>query len=403
MALDDVTALTLTLDLLRNNRIADARQIVNDLNGSTQSKHSKDVTSILHDIFTALSTSVDNEEFAWFADRLIFTRNSVQEPLLGYLLDIALNDRNDVQLGIQIFTKIATERKKVPWLPVLLMKCINSSNSDDLKTVVQVAGSVIGQKNIRFNLAFAYVEVGYIKEAENVFNSLEINDRTLARVEQQIEFRRKRRDKIYLANLLAASKDCIPRKCRVRIFEALFLLHQNDIDQIQTLCQQMGEENLKPKTDMEAIQSSFYSRNIKIPKYWQQSLLPETNDESNLCNLLDTNQLDAANALIIDRLQSNKRLQMTILMNVIRKNVSAGNVHGMKQLRAALPDTTKSRVDFYSNECRTYMCANRHLEYVGIIQWEIKNRQSPNLPSVIIDLIMDSAPVYDHRKYNLLF
>lgn len=394
VALDDITALTLIWNLLESNRIADARQIVSDLSQSIRSTSPKDATPILYDIFQTLGTQVDSEEFNWFTNRLIFTQTTVDEKLLGNLMDIVLNVRCDVKLGIQIFTKIAKEWKKVPWLEPLLMKCINSSDSDDLKKVVQVASSVIGTKNIRHNLAFAYVEVGHITEANKLYASMQMNDRDMARIEEHTAFRRKRRDKAYLDNLLAATKDSISKKCRVRIFEALLILHEKDVDQIQELCQLMEAENIRPKTDMEAILSSFYKHNIRIPKQWQQSLISEESDDSSL---------DAANTFLIDSFKSHKRIAISTIMNVIRRNAAAGNVLGMDLLRVAIPEKIKSRADFYSNECRAYMSSNRHMEYVEIIQWEIGNRQTPNLPAIIIDLIMDCPPVYDRCRSTLIF
>lgn len=389
-------SLTLIRAMIKTNRLADARQIVTDLNENANLGYPKEVNSILYDIFTILDSTEKSDELDWFTDNLVFARKYVDDVVLAHLVGIQLAGRNDLPTGLKLFTRIAEQFKRVPWLPALLKKCIETGDTSNLNAIVDIANNSIGQKNTKFNLAFAYVEVGRREDAKKVFSSMyDLSSQDYSRIGSQITHRKIRRDKEYLENLLVATEGHIPEEYRLRICETLLLLHSDsDSERVQQLCDIMIAENLKPKTDLNAIISVFYRHNIKLPANWQPKHLSDNDHENRLRALLDGNQLDAANTYFIESTKHRKRYAKQLISNLLHRNADAGNVHAMDLLRTVIHDKIKWDVGFYSNECMAYITAKRHMEYLPLVQWEISHQQMPNLPTTIIDLIIECPEIY---------
>lgn len=391
--------------MIKTDRHAYARQIVNDMNENANLGYPKEANSILYEIFTMLSSTKKTDDLDWFMDNLVFARKYVDDMVLGHLMGIQLAGRNDLQNGLKLFTRIVGQFKKVPWLPALLKKCIEADDIGNLKAMIDLANQNIGQKNTKFNLAFVYVEVGNIKEAKRVFGTLfDLTSKDYDRVEKQMTSSKIRRDNAFLENLLAATEDFVPVELRLRIFETLLLLNSGkNVERAQQLCDIMIIEGLKPKTDLKAINAAFARNNIKIPADWKLEKINISKDdhENKLRSLLEDNRLNEANQLFIDSSKNRKRYGKQTIANLLRQNAEAGNVHTMDILRTVIHDKIKWDVAFYSNECMTYMTAKRHMEYLPLVQWEISQKHLANLPTTIIDLIIDCPEIYGRCEYCL--
>lgn len=399
---NEETSLQLLLCLLQINRIDDARQIAEDLTADALLAYRKGAGVILYNIFTVLgSRNKPVDDLNWFIDQLIFTRKYVDTKVLSNLIGIFLTERNDLEMSLTLFTRIAEKYGVTPWITPLLKKCIAANRNEDIETILELSSKCVEPKSILLKLASAYIEEDRALDAKKVYHSLELNNDDFGNMKNEIFRHRTRRNIRELNALLMATADVFPAECRLSIFEALLLLNANANNgkRVRELCDQMIAENLRPIADIKAISTACNQRNIELPESWLPKHTFPVEHEHKLRSMLDdANQLAKANAYFIDTMRTRKRYSVELITSLLRMNGVAGYVREMDLLRTVIPDKMKWVVQFYDNECLAYMKVNRHLEYVEVVRWEITNQKWPSIPATIVDLMIECPRAYTQRK-----
>ncbi|XP_055302388.1 uncharacterized protein LOC129568474 [Sitodiplosis mosellana] len=402
---DDFVFLTLVNGLLKCKRIDEAKQIVTQFDSnSLKSRSNKDTHMILCSIFDSLSDHSDLNDMIWFVDNLIFSRKHVNRRVLEIIIKNVLRKHKDVDATFNLFDRIAQQFHVTPLSLVLTCELIKLNDIEKLEKLLEIISKLHGQVNGFYDMAFAFTICGRIDQAKRIFCSLETQDSN--RFEYFINNLKLRRQVENLRNLLAATANCVSKECRANMYSALLELcayEHNPRKIIANVCSAMNEEQIIPTDEsIQKIRKLMKRTNSEIPKTWIQIQPNTDNTEVKLQALLNENNIQEANTILYDSLNSETPIQRNIMRYCLLRNAESGSIAIFDDLKLKFDSQTKIQLKFYTYECAAYIKAGKSEEYMKIIRNAKSGMDSKELAVSIservIDMIESNPNIYEEYK-----
>lgn len=402
---DDCVTLTMINILVKGERLSEAKELA--INQKLYESTTQ-VNALLCSIFDRLVRQLNLDELNLFIENLVFKRKYVGRTVLEVIINGLLSKNADFDNILSIFERMANQFNETPLFQSIACELINQDDTERLEWILAISTKVHGRVNSLYSMAFALNACNRIDQARKIFVSLGI-ERESERLEQCIEILRLRHHTKLLENLLAATRDCVPRSYREQIYTGLLELYayKNAKDDVTRICSAMDEEKMVPSGQIREKLIQIFKRNgMNIPDSWQSIVSGKLDEscgdsEAHLKRLLDENDLNKASELLLEQLQTGKSLNRQLIRYCLLKNAESANVDIFQHLTLKLDLSTKIQLKFHRYECLAYLNAKKCDEYLQMICEAVEQNKNDlktvatQLPENLIDVIDSSADIYE--------
>lgn len=269
----------------------------------------------------------------------------VNNVILGPLVKVHIvND--DLQKALKVFQWCCEKYKSTPWKNELACKLIQKEDAENLQKLTDLSTSVHGEINSLYDLVFAFVECGRIRQARKILETPGLQTRP-RKINTACERYRQEGMVKQLEDLKDATKD-LNHIDRSDIYYQLLLsyIKQEDIDKALGLWTQMQEEDLTPTDEfLHTLGNFLKERSVKVP-FITPELKPTSNtQESDISKVKSTAQVfkqclkqgDVEQALNIKR-KTNEVFATNDLSTLIEKLLQQNRVSEATKLTFEMID-----------------------------------------------------------------
>ncbi|EAT40722.1 AAEL007565-PA [Aedes aegypti] len=172
--LDDTKIVRLAQALLNQERFDDALKFI-ATNKATTDRSEKDVDFNYNSAcWRLLNTLADkgqseqvNKLFQQMLDNGYITPQNI---FLGALIKVHIV-KNDLQTAIAVFEEICQKYRTTPWKTELTCRLIQSEDATNLQRLTDLSTEVHGEVNSLYDLVFAFVDCGRIRQARKILET----------------------------------------------------------------------------------------------------------------------------------------------------------------------------------------------------------------------------------------
>lgn len=392
---------------LKSNDFSAARKIITDSKPTKQPIGEQQCDKWLCKICHLLIMAEDSREFEWFVENIIFARNYASENALMVILSYQLDMRNDLDTATEYFLRIVGQFKKTPFSHLLLTKLIREEDDMNISRVIKSI-EILHNKNLaQCLLAHAYTDCGDLVKASQIYSVLpKFELEQIKRLSQTVQNQWKIR---FLQNFLESAKNCMDRKGRVILFETLIMMYSDEqnVEQLEAVCDQMQSEQLKPKEGMLAISRRLEQHNIAIPNEWNVEYRWKSGPKYKLHTLLEQHKLTEANEFYVSN-GGDDIFGSRLGRYLLSKNAENGNIEFFKKMRSVLGvqfGEKKHILSFASFECKAYLKADKYLKYMEYVREDLQRcvdsmiAERNDVPVSVMDM-MDKHEIYNQRMHD---
>lgn len=357
-----------------------------------------------------------NKMFNYLLERHII---EPANTLLGPLVKVHLV-RNDLDKALEVFADCCMRFKATPFKYDLACRLIQKEDAENLQKITDLSTTVHGEINSLYDLVFAFIECGRIRQARKILETPGMHVRP-----QKINFacERYRQEGMVkqLEDLKEATKD-LSHIDRSDIYYQLLMsyIKQEDIDKALGLWTQLQEEDLLPTEQfLTALGSFLKERNIPVPFVIPNEVVPEnkaapkktTNvyrerivngdfdwavtahqkqpknfseaDRSLLIEkLVQNDRLSDAKSIALYALNNNSRPSYKVFRFLLNKLAISGDVESLEEIGRKLTDQDKKMLSFDNRLCNANIVAGRAEEYLNKLEEQITNAGDNELEAI---------------------
>ncbi|XP_018326773.1 leucine-rich PPR motif-containing protein, mitochondrial [Agrilus planipennis] len=357
----------------------------------------------------------------------------VNNMILGPLIKVHLIN-NDIQSALDKFEECCNRFKATPWKNELTCRLIQAEDAEKLQKLTDLSTSVHGEINSLYDLVFAFVECGRIRQARKILETPGLQSRT-HKINNACQRYREEGLIKPLEGLKEATKD-LNHINRTDIYHQLLLsyIKQNNVEKAQGLWMQMQEEDMAPTDQFLYKLGTFLKANnvpvpftipnnslaeettanerstVKILKrvppqktensnYWtaikngdlDRALLISkqklqsfsTNDVSMLIEaLVQKDRLSEATQLTLNLLDNNSKPVLRVFRFFLNKLSQKGDIETLQTISAKLNSDLKKLVSFDNRVCHAYLVAGKAAEYLDSLETELDQATDADLNAV---------------------
>lgn len=183
--------------------------------------------------------------------------------------------KNDYAKALETFEWCCNQFRATPWKSELACKLIQAEDAEKLQKLTDLSTSVHGEINSLYDLVFAFVECGRVRQARKILETPGLQNRP-QRLNSACQRYQMEGMVEPLEGLKDATKD-LNHIDRTDIYYQLLLsyIKQNDPEKAMNLWMQMQEEDLSPTDEFLVKLGRFLKEhNMEVP-----FIMPETNAE----------------------------------------------------------------------------------------------------------------------------
>jgi len=345
----------------------------------------------------------------------------VSNVFLGPLIKVHLTN-NDIDAALAKFEWCVNQFKATPWKNELACKLIQSEDAEKLQQITDLSTAVHGEMNSLYDLVFAFVECGRIRQARKILETPGLQNRP-----QKINYACERFQQEGLIKPLEGLKDAtkdINYIDRSDIYYQLLLCYikQDDPEQSLGLWTQMQEEDLAPSDQFllklgsflqeKGLEVPFAIPQPKIKQRQENTVQPQkptqagtfkqklANGDIDGCltmvrnsqekysvvdlshlieKLLHNNRLNDATKLSLNLLDKGGFPIQKIFRFLLNKIAAAGDVESLTQIGQKLSPDVKRMVSFDNRLCHANIVAGKVGDYLNKLETDITNATEDNL------------------------
>ncbi|CAG9859713.1 unnamed protein product [Phyllotreta striolata] len=345
----------------------------------------------------------------------------VNNVLLGPLIKVHLVN-NDIDSALEKFEWSVTEHKATPWKNDLACKLIQAEDAEKLQKLTDLSTSVHGEANSLYDLVFAFVECGRIRQARKILETPGLQNKP-----QRLNLACERYQQEGLIKPLEGLKDAtkdLGHIDRSDIYYQLLLSYkkQDDVDKAMGLWTQMQEEDLiandqflstlagfleekglnvpfvKPRMEQVSMGETQETREpdtpqIKFRRFLRTDKLNEAlriqkstkepqsvNDLSALIEkLLQNDRVEDAAKVTLEILDRGNLPIGRIFKFFLNKLASTGDVDTLHKISDKISADVKKLVSFDNRLCHANLVAGKAAEYLDRLNNSIDSATESDL------------------------
>ncbi|KAK9707701.1 Pentacotripeptide-repeat region of PRORP [Popillia japonica] len=355
----------------------------------------------------------------------------VNNVILGPLVKVHLVNK-DIPKALETFEWCCNQFKATPWKNELACQLIQCEDAEKLQKLTDLSTSVHGEINSLYDLVFAFVECGRIRQARKILETPGLQSRP-QRINSACQRYQMEGMVKPLEGLKDATKD-LNHIDRTDIYYQLLLsyIKQDDPEKAMNLWTQMQEEDLAPTDNFLIKLGEFLSKhNLHVPFVIPESeevprpatfpkrttvttpsnnkrdiiVFRQTlksgnvdaaldirkhsdnvftiNDDSNLIEkLIQENRIQEATNLTRDLLQKNQTPMTRVFRFLLNKLANNGDVKTIEELGTYLNKDVKKLVSFDNRICHANLVGGNSTEYLQSLENDIDNATPEDLPQL---------------------
>lgn len=432
-SIDDLKILKIANLMITNNKFDDAIKFLNE-QAHRKADRSYNYSALVWRMFNSLAEKGETDQLNTLFDTLV--KNDlidVNNVILGPLIKVHLVNK-DLNKAMEKFEWCVNQYKATPWKNELACKMIQNEDADNLQKLTDLSTVIHGEVNSLYDLVFAFVECGRIRQARKILETPGLQSRP-QRLNTVCERYREEGSLKNLEGLREATKD-LSYIDRSDIYYQLLLTYisKDDCDKALGLWTEMQEEDCPP-TDRFLIKlGNFLKQNNKdipfiIPEteiakptktvrrenarpvevkqqqpqvqnnltQFRQALKSDdidqamqlknsvtnqinVNDYSTLLeNLVKHDRQNEANKLCIEMLKKNLHPIPRVFRFLLNKIANNGDVQTIETIGNKLSSDMKKLVSFDNRLCHANIVAGKADQYLDTLVKEIENAKDEHV------------------------
>lgn len=422
--LDNSKIIRLSQLFFKNNRYEEGFSILeNTPRDKKQEEKTFTYSSLVWRFLNSLADEGKVEELERLFDTLVKKEYiEVNNVLLGPLIKVNLV-RKDVESALNKFQWCVDNFKATPWKNELACQLIQAEDAEKLQKLTDLSTSVHGEVNSLYDLVFAFVECGRIRQARKILETPGLQNRP-----QRINSACERYQQEGLIKPLEGLKDAtrdLNHIDRTDIYYQLLLSYkkQDDVEKALGLWTQMQEEDLAPNDQfLITLGTYLQEKGLQVPfvlpaqpltKPVNTDVLPENTqtvfrqalragkinealkikkimkepasvvDLSTLIELLlQNNNIKDATKLTMEILERGKgNLPVNrVFRFYLNKLASNGDIDTLEKIGSMINSEVKRIVSFDNRLCHANLVAGKAEEYLKKLDNDIENVKEEDLP-----------------------
>ncbi|XP_030763676.1 leucine-rich PPR motif-containing protein, mitochondrial [Sitophilus oryzae] len=352
----------------------------------------------------------------------------VNNILLGPLIRVHIVN-NELDTAIEKLEWCVNQFKATPWKNELTCRLIQLEDAEKLQKLTDLSTVVHGEINSLYDLVFAFVECGRVRQARKILETPGLQSRP-----KKINFACERFQQEGLITPLEGLKDAtrdLNYIDRTDIYYQLLLsyIKQGEPEKCLNLWTQMQEEDLAPTNQFLLTLGSFLQeKGIEVPfvvpqpqiqarpqetthftvrpvensartnqNIFKQKLQKgdidgslqiaavyhdnlSINDISRLIEkLIHNDRLNDATSITLKLLDKDKYPVQKIFRFLLNRLASAGDIHSLEQIGNKLNASVKKLVSFDNRLCHANIVAGKGEDYLNKLEKDIDSTNSENL------------------------
>lgn len=422
-SLDESKIIRLSYELVKAGRFEDGIKILEDIPLERhQGEKSFSVSSLVWRFLNLLAEEGKVEEVNRLFDTLMRRQLiEVNNILLGPLIKVHMV-RNELDEALKKFEWCVTNFKATPWKNELACKLIQEENAEKLQKLTDLSTIVHGEVNSLYDLVFAFVECGRIRQARKILETPGLQNRP-QRINTVCERYQQEGLILPLERLKDATKD-LNHIDRSDIYYQLLLsyIKQEDTGKALGLWTQMQEEDLAPTDQfLNTLGHHLKSKNMEVPFVMSEGANTEHESETQVSSvvsqfrqklrmnridealkiknstteklsitasssliekLIQNNRLSEATALTLEILQNGNKPVIRIFRYLLNTLSVAGDINTLNRFTSVIPTDIKKIVSFDNKVCHAYLVAGKAVEYLEKLRERIKEADEKELPNI---------------------
>lgn len=425
-ALDDLKVIRVVGLYIKNNRFDEAIQFLKDqVRDRKLEEQQFQYTTQCWRVLNSLAEQGKSDELEVLFNVLVKNEFiEVNNVMLGPLVKVHLVN-NEIEKALEKFEWCCNQFRATPWKNELACKLIQLEDADKLQKLTDLSTSVHGEINSLYDLVFAFVECGRIRQARKILETPGLQTRP-----QRINNACQRYQMEGMVKPLEGLKDATKDLNHIDRSDIYFQLlvsyiKQEDVDKALGLWTQMQEEDMAPNDEFLHTLGDFLIKNgIEVPFVMPEKKLVERNikilqrpikksedknDSQLFRQALKTGDLDTALKLkghlkdplstvemsnLIEHLTQKDRLKEAVRFTMelldrpqnliprvfrflLNKLASNGDIETINFIGQKLNSETKKVLSFDNRICHANLVAGKAEDYLTLLENEITNAK-PN-------------------------
>ncbi|KAK7790048.1 hypothetical protein R5R35_008252 [Gryllus longicercus] len=403
--------------LVKNNDLDGALTLLRDQaqkRTATTEEKNYALSSACRTLLNYLADQADVDNLRKAFDTLL--QNSyidINNVMLGPLIKVHIV-RNDLDSAMKEFEKLCNMYRCTPMKNELTCKLIEAEDAVSLQKITDLSTKVHGEVNSLYDLVFAFVECGRVRQARKILETPGL----LVRPERvHLACSRYSQEGMVssLEGLVEATKSLShidPSNIYLHLLKTY--CQKNDSENALGLWVKMQEENVQPTDEFlrflgnflkeqglpvpfvlpevpiqsktnenkvienftTALQESNYSKALEILESMEEKLKCQVSKEklsSLLKYLSSSGQREEVSKLLLLMLQLNKQPATQIFKTVVNQITSAGDILTLNLINEYLDESAKKTIAYDNNLCRAHEIAGAASEYLHTLDNEVTN------------------------------
>lgn len=425
-ALNETKIVRLANVLIKSGRFDDCIKILNETPAeNAQENRVYTYTALVWRMLNSLAEDGEVEKLNTLFDVLV-TKGFIDanNVYLGPLIKVHLV-RKEIDKALEKFEWCVNQFKATPWKNELACQLIQSEDADKLQKLTDLSTSVHGEVNSLYDLVFAFVECGRIRQARKILETPGLQNRP-RKINNACERYQEEGLVKPLEGLKDATKD-LNHIDRSDIYYQLLLsyIKQEEVDKALGLWTQMQEEDLAPSDvflntlgkflrergrDVPFVVPSAPQKRQQPPitaqpstashqlfkEKIQHGLLDEaleikkrSNDKFSVTDLsalieklLQANRVSDASSLAFVLLDRGNLPLNRVFRFLLNRLASNGDIETLTKIGSKISKDVKKIVSFDNRMCHAYLVAGKVEEYLDKLKEHIDTVTEANLTNI---------------------
>lgn len=410
IGLDESKVIRVATLMITNDKFDDSITFISEQSRSRkQEEKSFSYNTLCWRLLNSLAENGKVDELNTLFDTLVENEFiEVSNVLLGPLVKVHIVNK-DLKKALEKFEWCVTQYKVTPWKNDLACKMIQNEDAESLQRMTDLSTIIHGEVNSLYDLVFAFVECGRIRQARKILETPGLQSRP-QRLNSACERYQEEGLVQPLEGLKEATKD-LNHIDRSDIYYQLLLsyIKKNDADKALGLWTQMQEEDMQPTDEfllklneflkkngrdvpfvVPSVNSSMEAPRSNIGLFRQHLKDGQTQTALNLKNSV-TNQLNVndysallenlvkeerhneASKLCFEMLKKNIHPIPRVFRFYLNKVANSGDVQTIESIGNKLSSDMKKLLSFDNRLCHANIVAGKAEQYLETLTKEIEN------------------------------
>ncbi|XP_068906051.1 leucine-rich PPR motif-containing protein, mitochondrial [Tenebrio molitor] len=344
----------------------------------------------------------------------------VNNVLLGPLVKVHLVNK-DLDKALEKFEWCVHQFRATPWKNELACQLIQNEDAEKLQKLTDLSTSIHGEINSLYDLVFAFVECGRVRQARKILETPGLQNRP-QRINTRCERYRQEGMVKPLEGLKDATKD-LDHINRNDIYFQLLLsyIKQEEVEKALGLWTQMQEEDLLPTDEFLISLGQFLkSKGVTVPfqipesrtaappvtqteravqmfrkkmkagdaqgalQYYNPNDYSFTATDASLLieKLLQSDRIGEATKIAFHLLDRNSAPITRVFKFLLNKLASAGDLDSLAIIDSKISQDLKKNISFDNRLCHANLIAGRAAQYLDKLEEEIDSAKSEDIKAI---------------------